>query len=291
MADDGSSKVGRSRRADPRQEHALGDLHYYVPREILDVSFPVAVRGYDRAAVDAYIKRVNRVIAELKVSASPPAAVRHALEQAEEKVQSLLRAAREAAEELTASAGREAEEDLARAKAEAAELVVSTSAEAERAKGEADEVLAKARREADAMRADANAEAQSTIARAEAEAADRLRRLQEELAARRDEADTRMRELQADTEAVWKERGELLDDIGEMASTLADLASSAVARLQRPELLGPEEEVLEPAAPDERDTQDVATDQSTTASPAVASRQGANDESQKKAKTASVPHR
>jgi hypothetical protein len=29
------------------------------------------VRGYDRHAVDAYRKRVNRAIAELKVSASP----------------------------------------------------------------------------------------------------------------------------------------------------------------------------------------------------------------------------
>src|SRR5258705_8552840 len=108
-----SSPAGRE------QKHGFGDLQFYVPQDILDVSFPVAVRGYDRRSVDAYIKRVNRVIAELKVRSSPPAAVRHALEQAEDKVQGLLQAAREAAEEITASAQHEAEESTARAKAEA----------------------------------------------------------------------------------------------------------------------------------------------------------------------------
>src|SRR6266540_6889936 len=135
--------------AAPEPQHGFGQLRHYVPQDILDVSFPVSVRGYDRRAVDAYIERVNRVIAELKVSASPPAAVRHALEQAGEKVQGLLQAAREAAEEITASARQEAEEHTARAKAETAELVVNTSAEADRVKAEADELIANARAEAD----------------------------------------------------------------------------------------------------------------------------------------------
>jgi len=52
-----------------------GELQYFVPQEVLDVHFPAAVRGYDRDAVDNYVKRVNRVIAELKVRGSPPAAV------------------------------------------------------------------------------------------------------------------------------------------------------------------------------------------------------------------------
>src|SRR6266498_2585904 len=116
--------------AAPEPEHSFGQLRHYVPQDILDVSFPVSVRGYDRRAVDAYTERVNRVIAELKVSASPPAAVRHALEQAEGKVQGLLQAAREAAEEITASAQREAEESTARARAEAAKLTAKTSTDA-----------------------------------------------------------------------------------------------------------------------------------------------------------------
>ncbi len=139
MVDDESSKADEREThspAAPEPEPSFGELRHYVPQDILDVSFPVTVRGYDRRAVDAYIKRVNRVIAELKVSASPPAAVRHALEQAEEKVQGLLRAAREAADEITASARQEAEASTGRAKAEAAELIVNTSAEADRVKVE-----------------------------------------------------------------------------------------------------------------------------------------------------------
>ena len=109
-----------------------------MPADILDVSFPIAVRGYERHAVDDHIKRVNRVIAELKVSASPPAAVRHALDVAGEKVEGLLEAARQAAEQLTETARREAEESTARVKAEAAELVVNASTEADRMRTEAE---------------------------------------------------------------------------------------------------------------------------------------------------------
>ena len=287
--------------AAPEQEQSFGELRHYVPQDILDVSFPVSVRGYDRRAVDAYIKRVNRVIAELKVRASPPAAVRHALEQAEEKVRGFLQAAREAAEEITASAQQEAEESTARAKAEAAELVVNTSAEADRVKAEADELIAnarteaddtvaKAKAEADEMLADATAEAQNTLARAQAEADERHERLQEELAALREEAGTRLRELQADTEALSKERRELLDDIRRMAGGLVDLADAAARRFPRQGPSGPEEQKLEPEAGDETESRGVATDESAHAIPAVVSHEGAGESREEVAeRTASGP--
>jgi hypothetical protein len=78
--------------AAPEGERGFAHLRQYVPRDMLDLSFPVSVRGYDRHAVDAYVKRANRVVAELKVSASPVGAVRHALDQAGEKVEGLLAA-------------------------------------------------------------------------------------------------------------------------------------------------------------------------------------------------------
>src|SRR5712691_10884713 len=165
---DESSKADEKEKVSPaaprEQEHGFGDLQFYVPQDILDVSFPVSVRGYDRRAVDAYIKRVNRVIAELKVRSSPPAAVRHALEQAEEKVQGLLQAAREAGEEITTSAQHEAEQNTASAKAEAAELLVNTSAEADRIKTESEALIANARTEADDAVAKAKAEADGILA-------------------------------------------------------------------------------------------------------------------------------
>jgi len=299
VVDDESSR-SRERETDspaaPEPEHSFGELRHYVPREILDVSFPVSVRGYNRRAVDAYVKQVNRVIAELKVSASPPAAVRHALEQAEEKVQGLLHAAREAADELTTSARREADAGTAQAQAEAAELLVNTSAEADRVKAEADELIANARTEADEtvakaktaadeMVAEARAEAQNTLARAQAEADEHHQRSREELAALRNEAETRMREIQTDTAAVWKQRRELLDDIRGMASSLVDAASAAAGRFPRQEPTGPEKEMLRPEADAETEPAAIPTDQSGPAPPAVGSDEAGNDESREEVAT------
>ncbi|HEX2427378.1 MAG TPA: DivIVA domain-containing protein, partial [Gaiellaceae bacterium] len=120
------------------------------PNEIRDVSFPSAVRGYDRSAVDAYVRRVNRVIAELQMSSSPRAAVRHALEQVGEQTSTILQRARETAEEITASARQEAEETTARAKAEAAEIVLNASTESDRARADAGTLVAEATAEAEA---------------------------------------------------------------------------------------------------------------------------------------------
>src|SRR6266516_2674318 len=263
----------------PEPEHNFGQLRHYVPQDILDVSFPVTVRGYDRRAVDAYIERVNRVIAELKVSASPPAAVRHALEQAEEKVQGLLHAAREAADEITASARREAEESTDRAKAAAATLIVNTSSEADRIKLEADELIANAKTEADETVAKAKAEAQDTLARMQAEADERFQRLQDEIAALSQQAETRMREIQADTEAVWRKRRELLDDIRGMAGGLVDAADAAADRIPRQEPTELEEEIRWPEAEAEAEPAEIPTEESAPAMPEVASEEGGNHES------------
>ena len=254
VAETSSSKSdANERRAPEAQEGGRSfQLRHYVPADLLNVSFPLSVRGYDRAAVDAYIKRVNRVIAELKVSASPPAAVRHALEQAGEQVQGLLQAARETADEIIASGRREAEEGTAKAKAEAAELIVNTSAEADRMKTEADALMADAKRQADETVAKAKAEAEQIVATAKTEAEDLrarthaevedlrartqseadelLRRSQEQVTSLEESAKARMRDIQADTEKAWKERGELLEDIRGMANTLVELAGAAANR-------------------------------------------------------------
>jgi len=212
------------------EEHSLSELRHYVPEDILNVSFPVSVRGYDRRVVDAHLKRVNRLSAEVKVGASPRAAVRHALQQTEQQVRGLLERAREAGEEITASARQEADENSERAKAELAELVVNVRAEADATRAEAETLIANARSEAEDILVRSRLEAENTVAGARAEADRQLQRLEKELAGLRDEAETRMRELQADTEAVWKERRQLLADIRERASGLLELADAAAAR-------------------------------------------------------------
>jgi DivIVA domain-containing protein len=205
--------------------------------DIRNVSFPGSVRGYDRAAVDAYVKRVNRVIAELEVRSSPRAAVRHALEQVGEQTSGILQRARDAAEEITTSARTEAEATTANAKAEAAEIIVNASTEAERAKAEADRLIAKATADGEKILAEARAEAERILART-----------REEVAALREEGEARLRELHADIATTWKERRELLDDVHTIASRLEEAASRAAARVPPPEPEQAETVETEPVA-------------------------------------------
>jgi DivIVA domain-containing protein len=260
-----------------------------VPGDLLDVSFPVSVRGYERGAVDAYVRRVNRVIAELKVTASPPAAVRHALDQAQEKVDGLLEAAREAADQITTSAREEAEENADLIKTEAVKFVVDRNAEADRLKADADELTAKAKADAEATLAKAKAEAseilatakgqaQDTIARSQAEAEERRRRLEEELATLREEAETRLRELHADTQAVWTERDQMLDGIRAMANDLGDIAKSSVARLQPHQPAAPDGENAVAGAANHDQPTAVATHESASTGPGSGAH-GSSDES------------
>jgi DivIVA domain-containing protein len=227
-----------------RLEHAetSGGPRARVPAEIRNPNFAVSVRGYDRHAVDAYIQRVNRVVAELEVRGSPQAAVRHAVDRVTEQTKGILQQARESAEQITAAAHEEADGIMAGAKAEAADLVVNASTDADRARAEAEQLVASARAEADAINARAKAEAEKTVERANEEAAERRRQTQEELAAMQEGAEARLRKLQADTEAVWNERSQVLGDIHGMATRLEEAASAAAARFSRQETSAPVEE-------------------------------------------------
>jgi hypothetical protein len=99
-----------------------------------------------------------------------------------------------------------------------------------------------------------------------------------------------MREVEADTETVWNERSQLLEDIRRMAEGLVDRANAAAARIQRPEPAGSKEKMPESETGDESPS-GVATDESARPTPAVASHAGADDEpgEQVADKTASRP--
>jgi DivIVA domain-containing protein len=90
--------------------------------EMRSVSFPTAIRGYDREAVDAYVERVNRLIAELEISRSPEAAVKHAVAEVSEQTRGILDQAHQTAEEITARSRAQADDRLQIAEREAAEL-------------------------------------------------------------------------------------------------------------------------------------------------------------------------
>ena len=90
--------------------------------EVREVDFGIAMRGYDRAAVDRYVEQVNQLIAELEISSSPESAVRRALEEVSEETGGLLQRAHETAEEITARSRAKADDRLQLANMEAEEL-------------------------------------------------------------------------------------------------------------------------------------------------------------------------
>src|ERR671936_568590 len=186
---------GESAPEETGEKLTVQELRHHVPAEIRNISFPVSVRGYDRHAVDAYVARVNRVIAELEVSRSPQAAVRHALDRVGEQTIAILNEARESAEKITDAAGEEAEAHIAEAKAHAADLVVSASAQAEQDRAEGQQIVAAAKAQAEEIVAQARAEAAQALAEARAKATERLEQTEAEIAAAQERAETRMREL------------------------------------------------------------------------------------------------
>jgi cell division septum initiation protein DivIVA len=270
MVDDESSEASQKSEPSPgpSEQRLSLKLRGRAPADIRPGSFPVSVRGYDSRAVDAYGARVNSVIAELEVSRSPQAAVRHALDRLSEQTSGILQEARESAEQITASARADAEETTAHAKAEAAEIVVNASELADATKAEAAEILAHAK-----------AEAEKTLAASLAEAEERRKQVDEEIAAARQEAMDWVRQLHSDTEAVSEERREMLDDIHGMAERLEELAGAAARRLQPRDLPRETEEAMREseAGAETKPTEIAAPDDRTEAMPVVVSREGADE--------------
>jgi DivIVA domain-containing protein len=95
------------------------------PLAVVNADFPVALRGYDRIAVDAYVQQTAQLVAELQATRSPEAAVRRALERVGEQISGILQRAHDTAEEITAQSRREAEDRLEKARIEAAEIAAA----------------------------------------------------------------------------------------------------------------------------------------------------------------------
>jgi glyoxylase-like metal-dependent hydrolase (beta-lactamase superfamily II)/cell division septum initiation protein DivIVA len=158
--------------------------------EAARVEFPIALRGYEREAVDEYVRWVTHLVAELHATRSPEGAVRRALERVGEQVSDILGRAHATAEQITSQSRAEAEERLMRA-----------------------------RSEAEALERDSRDLAQ----RLEAEA----RQMAEE---RERAAEVRVRELDAEVDRIWNERDRIVADTRRLSEELAELASAAATR-------------------------------------------------------------
>jgi hypothetical protein len=109
-----------------------------------EADFPIVLRGYDRVAVDAYIRQTRQVIDDLRATSSPEAAVRRALERVGEEVSGILQRAHDTAEKITTQSRSEAEDRLQTARAEAAKIKAEAESELEQAGRDAVEIRASA---------------------------------------------------------------------------------------------------------------------------------------------------
>ena len=82
-------------------------------------SFPIVMRGYDRAAVDAFVQEVLEMVRELEGTQSHESVIQRALEEVGEETASILQRAHETADEIAARSRAQAEGRLQRAEREA----------------------------------------------------------------------------------------------------------------------------------------------------------------------------
>jgi cell division initiation protein len=142
-----------------------------VPRDEIDQirqpDFPVALRGYDRDAVDAYVAQVTQVIAGLQAGRSPQSAIKHALDQVSEETRGILERAHETADEITSRSQAQAAQRLERAEQEAREIVRAAETQVRELDRDADQIWAERARLVDDARrvADELAELADTAAR------------------------------------------------------------------------------------------------------------------------------
>jgi DivIVA domain-containing protein len=87
--------------------------------EIGERSFPIVMRGYDRAAVDAFVQEVRDLVAELESRQSQESVVQRALAEVGEETTSILQRAHETADEIAARSRAQAEGRIQRAEREA----------------------------------------------------------------------------------------------------------------------------------------------------------------------------
>src|SRR5215216_112774 len=84
-----------------------------------DVDFPLAVRGYDRRAVDEFVAELRSLVAELESRQTREGVVQKALDELGEETAGILQRAHETADEITARSRAQADGRLQRAEREA----------------------------------------------------------------------------------------------------------------------------------------------------------------------------
>ena len=84
-----------------------------------DVSFPMAVRGYDRRTVDEFVEELRTLVADLEAHQTREGVVQRALDELGEETAGILQRAHETADEIAARSRAQADGRLQRAEREA----------------------------------------------------------------------------------------------------------------------------------------------------------------------------
>jgi DivIVA domain-containing protein len=98
--------------ANPRFTRSAGE-------RLRAVSFPLAVRGYDRRAVDEFLEEVQALVADLETRQTREGVVQKALDELGEETAGILQRAHATADEITARSRAQADGRLQRAEREA----------------------------------------------------------------------------------------------------------------------------------------------------------------------------
>lgn len=84
--------------------------------------FPIAMRGYEREAVDAFVAEIAELVEALESRQARETVVQRALEEVGEQTSAILKQAHESGDEITARSRSQAEDRLERARREAAAI-------------------------------------------------------------------------------------------------------------------------------------------------------------------------
>jgi cell division septum initiation protein DivIVA len=166
----GADRLPEEEEAPPTQEPEMGNGVHPPARSDDDESarFPLAAFGYNRAAVDEHVTRLERELEQLRAKQAPMASITDELERIGEQTASILVVAHDQAHETT----RLAQEQAERCVADAAANAVAITAEAKE----------------------------------------------------------KLRALDAETDAIWRERERLLEDVRVVSAALTSLADQASER-------------------------------------------------------------
>src|SRR5215212_11134964 len=105
--------------SDPTTEVQHSRFRRSAIERIANRDFPLAVRGYDRGAVDAFVQEVLELVSELEGRQTRETVVQRALNEIGEETAGILQRAHETADEIAARSRAQAEGRIQRAEREA----------------------------------------------------------------------------------------------------------------------------------------------------------------------------